>query len=122
MATTLINSWIHSNKYNIVIVHPEDCGTPELLLFVKVWGPGTFPPFSPQETLDSLSDLYTELNEKDLWAGLWTLRCQFPQTVTAIAFESQGHFEQVYWCVHIHVRTTHVNVLQDGAQTTMDSS
>ena len=27
--------------------------------------------------------------------GLWTLRCQFPQTVTAIAFESQGLFEQV---------------------------
>ena len=54
-----------------------------------------------QETLDSLSDLYMALNEEDLWAGLWTLRCQFPKTATAISYESQGLFEQV--CLYIYV-------------------
>ena len=59
-----------------------------------------------QETLDSLSNLYTCLNEEDLWAGLWTLRCQFSQTVTAIAYESQGLFEQVHNHTHTHTKHT----------------
>ena len=48
---------------------------------------------SLQETLDSLSELYSTLNEDDLWAGLWTERCRFPETAIAIAYESQGLFQ-----------------------------
>lgn len=53
------------------------------------------PCFCPllQETLDSLSELYSTLNEDDLWAGLWTERCRFPETAVAIVYESQGLFE-----------------------------
>ena len=59
-----------------------------------------------QETLDSLSDLYTALNEEDMWAGLWTLRCKFPRTATAISFESQGLFEQVNVYARLHSELT----------------
>ena len=47
-----------------------------------------------QETLDSLSDLYSSLGESDLWVGLWMERSRFPETAVAIAYESQGLFEQ----------------------------
>ena len=47
----------------------------------------------PQETLDSLSDLYVSLSEEDLWAGLWMERCRFSETAVAIAYETQGLFE-----------------------------
>lgn len=46
-----------------------------------------------QETLDSLSDLYSTLNEQDLWAGLWIERCRFPETSVGIVYESQGLYE-----------------------------
>ncbi|XP_064401908.1 transformation/transcription domain-associated protein-like isoform X2 [Halichondria panicea] len=47
-----------------------------------------------QESLDSLSELYSSLSEDDMWAGLWTERAQFPDTALAIVYESQGLFEQ----------------------------
>lgn len=49
----------------------------------------------PQEILDSLAELYSLLQEEDMWAGLWQKRCKFPETSTAIAFEQHGFFEQV---------------------------
>ena len=49
---------------------------------------------SPQETLDSLLELYSSLCEEDLWSGLWMQRCSFPETAVAVALESQGLFEQ----------------------------
>ncbi|XP_039645081.1 transformation/transcription domain-associated protein [Perca fluviatilis] len=47
-----------------------------------------------QEILDSLAELYSLLQEEDMWAGLWTKRCKFPETATAIAYEQHGFFEQ----------------------------
>ncbi|TSK14648.1 Transformation/transcription domain-associated protein [Bagarius yarrelli] len=47
-----------------------------------------------QETLDSLAELYSLLQEEDMWAGLWQKRCKFPETSTAIAYEQHGFFEQ----------------------------
>ncbi|XP_035260572.1 transformation/transcription domain-associated protein isoform X2 [Anguilla anguilla] len=47
-----------------------------------------------QEILDSLAELYSLLQEEDMWAGLWQKRCKFPETSTAIAFEQHGFFEQ----------------------------
>ena len=49
----------------------------------------------PQEILDSLAELYSLLQEEDMWAGLWQKRCKFPETATAIAYEQHGFFEQV---------------------------
>lgn len=48
-----------------------------------------------QEILDSLAELYSLLQEEDMWAGLWQKRCKFPETATAIAYEQHGFFEQV---------------------------
>ncbi|MGH0116979.1 UNVERIFIED_CONTAM: hypothetical protein FKN15_024924 [Acipenser sinensis] len=47
-----------------------------------------------QEILDSLAELYSLLQEEDMWAGLWQKRCRFPETATAIAYEQHGFFEQ----------------------------
>ncbi|KAL5497639.1 hypothetical protein EMCRGX_G014148 [Ephydatia muelleri] len=47
-----------------------------------------------EEVLDSLSELYASMNEEDLWTGLWLQRCKFPETAIAVAYESQGIFEQ----------------------------
>ncbi|RXN04548.1 transformation transcription domain-associated isoform X1 [Labeo rohita] len=47
-----------------------------------------------QEILDSLAELYSLLQEEDMWAGLWQKRCKFPETSTAIAYEQHGFFEQ----------------------------
>lgn len=45
--------------------------------------------------MDSLAELYSLLQEEDMWAGLWQKRCKFPETATAIAYEQHGFFEQV---------------------------
>ncbi|NP_001158350.1 transformation/transcription domain-associated protein [Oryzias latipes] len=47
-----------------------------------------------EEILDSLAELYSLLQEEDMWAGLWQKRCKFPETATAIAYEQHGFFEQ----------------------------
>lgn len=47
-----------------------------------------------QETLDALCDLYSLLNEDDMWTGLWQKRCKYPETAVAIAYEQHGFFEQ----------------------------
>uniref|UniRef100_A0A7N6ANY8 Transformation/transcription domain-associated protein n=1 Tax=Anabas testudineus TaxID=64144 RepID=A0A7N6ANY8_ANATE len=47
-----------------------------------------------QEIWDSLAELYSLLQEEDMWAGLWQKRCKFPETATAIAYEQHGFFEQ----------------------------
>ena len=38
--------------------------------------------------------MYSLLNEEDMWAGLWQQRCRYPETATAIAYETQGFYEQ----------------------------
>lgn len=48
-----------------------------------------------QEILDSLAELYSLLQEEDMWAGLWQKRCKYSETATAIAYEQHGFFEQV---------------------------
>ncbi|GIY24528.1 hypothetical protein CEXT_37291 [Caerostris extrusa] len=46
------------------------------------------------DTLDMLSEMYTNLKEEDLWGGLWQKRAKFIETNTAIALEQQGMFLQ----------------------------
>ncbi|XP_068742186.1 transformation/transcription domain-associated protein-like isoform X1 [Montipora capricornis] len=46
------------------------------------------------ETLDALAEMYSLLNEEDMWAGVWQQRCRYPETATAIAYETQGFYEQ----------------------------
>jgi transformation/transcription domain-associated protein len=48
-----------------------------------------------QEILDSLAELYSLLQEEDMWAGLWQKRCRYAETATATAYEQHGFFEQV---------------------------
>ncbi|XP_028408078.1 transformation/transcription domain-associated protein-like isoform X2 [Dendronephthya gigantea] len=47
-----------------------------------------------QETLDALAEMYSLINEEDMWAGLWLRRARYQETATAIAYENQGFFEQ----------------------------
>ncbi|XP_048580263.1 transformation/transcription domain-associated protein isoform X2 [Nematostella vectensis] len=49
---------------------------------------------NPNETLDSLAEMYSLLNEEDMWAALWQQHCKHPETATAIAYETQGFYEQ----------------------------
>lgn len=46
-----------------------------------------------QETLDSLSEMYSHLCEQDMWAGLWQKHARYRETNIAIAYEQQGFFE-----------------------------
>lgn len=46
------------------------------------------------EVLDSLSEMYAQLREDDLWAGLWQKRAKYPETNIAVAFEQQGYYEK----------------------------
>ena len=44
--------------------------------------------------MDALAEMYSLLNEEDMWSGLWQQRCRYPETATAIAYETQGFYEQ----------------------------
>ncbi|KAI0092413.1 atypical/PIKK/TRRAP protein kinase [Irpex rosettiformis] len=43
---------------------------------------------------DSLSEVYAELSEEDLFYGLWRRRCLYPDTNMAIAYEQIGMWDQ----------------------------
>lgn len=43
---------------------------------------------------DPLSQMYSALQEEDLWAGLWLRYAKYPETNTAIAYEQMGFFEE----------------------------
>lgn len=43
---------------------------------------------------DPLSQMYSELHEEDLWAGLWLKYAKYPETNSAIAYEQMGYFEE----------------------------
>lgn len=46
------------------------------------------------EAFDSISSLYEQLKEEDLWGGLWQKRSKYPETAQAVALEQQGLFNQ----------------------------
>ena len=50
------------------------------------------------ESIECLSHLYLLINEEDLWAGLWRNHSLFPDTITAVSFESQGFYEDAQRC------------------------
>ena len=41
-----------------------------------------------------LSELYSNLQEEDMWAGLWSKKAKYSETNIAISYEQQGFFEQ----------------------------
>lgn len=43
---------------------------------------------------DSLSEVYAELSEEDLFYGLWRRRCLYPDTNMAVAYEQIGMWDQ----------------------------
>lgn len=43
---------------------------------------------------DHLAQMYSIMQEEDLWAGLWMKYAKFPETNTAIAYEQMGFFEE----------------------------
>lgn len=46
------------------------------------------------ELLDSLADLYHQMCEEDLWAGLWQKHAHYRETSIAITYEQHGFFEK----------------------------
>ncbi|KAI6646573.1 Transformation/transcription domain-associated protein [Oopsacas minuta] len=50
------------------------------------------------ESIECLSHLYLLVNEEDLWAGLWRNHSLFPDTISAVSFESQGFYEEAQRC------------------------
>lgn len=58
-------------------------------------GHGPSEPMCFQEILDFLAELYSLLQEEDMWAGLWQKRGKYSEMVTAIAYKQHGFFEQV---------------------------
>lgn len=44
--------------------------------------------------LDPLSQMYSALQEEDLWAGLWLKHAKYQETNMAIAYEQMGFFEE----------------------------
>ncbi len=47
-----------------------------------------------QEVLDRLADVYRLLNEWDLWRSIWSRRCRFGETQTALSYSQQGCFAE----------------------------
>ncbi|XP_050062544.1 transformation/transcription domain-associated protein-like [Aphis gossypii] len=53
------------------------------------------PEISPQtDVTDTLAEMYKQLKEEDMWAGLWQKHAQYRETKVALALEQQGLFEQ----------------------------
>ncbi|XP_055697058.1 transcription-associated protein 1 isoform X2 [Phlebotomus papatasi] len=50
--------------------------------------------FTQQDVYDPLSQMYSVLQEEDLWAGLWLKYAKYPETNNAIAYEQMGFFEE----------------------------
>lgn len=47
-----------------------------------------------QDVIDTLAEMYKQLKEEDMWAGLWQKHAQYRETKIALALEQQGLFEQ----------------------------
>lgn len=47
-----------------------------------------------QEATDALAEMYSNLQEEDMWAGVWQKKSKYNETSIAIAYEQQGFFEQ----------------------------
>ena len=45
------------------------------------------------EAIDCLTALYSQLNEHDMWTGLWLRRCKYPDTIKALSYQNLGFFE-----------------------------
>ena len=44
--------------------------------------------------VESLSQMYSTMQEEDLWAGMWQKYAKYPETNLAIAYEQMGYFEE----------------------------
>jgi transformation/transcription domain-associated protein len=61
-----------------------------------------------ESTLDALVELYTGLNEDDLFYGTWRRRCEYIETNAALSYEQQGMWgraQQLYEAAQIKART-----------------
>ena len=45
------------------------------------------------EPIDCLTVLYSQLNEHDMWTGLWLRRCKYPETIKALSYQNLGFYE-----------------------------
>ena len=61
----------------------------------------TFTLITYQETLDALAEMYSQLNEEDMWGGLWQQRCRYSETATAIAYWDSG----ILWTSSVYIWT-----------------
>lgn len=71
----------------------------DLNFSVKPTNPAACYDFEPDQNpksdiLVSLGELYAQLCEEDMWAGLWQRHAHYRETSVAIAYEQHGMFEQ----------------------------
>lgn len=71
----------------------------DLNFTVKPTNPASCYDFEPDQNpksdiLVSLGELYSQLCEEDMWAGLWQRHAHYRETSVAIAYEQHGLFEQ----------------------------
>ncbi|KAL5252847.1 hypothetical protein ACHWQZ_G015572 [Mnemiopsis leidyi] len=45
------------------------------------------------DAIDCLTVLYSQLNEHDMWTGLWFRRCKHPETIKALGYQNLGFYE-----------------------------
>ena len=41
-----------------------------------------------------MCEMYSVLKEEDYWVGMWLKRARYSETITALAYQQQGLFEQ----------------------------
>jgi transformation/transcription domain-associated protein len=72
-----------------------------------------------QEAMDGLSELYYQLLEEDMWAGLWNRKAKYAETNIAIAYEQQGYFEQAQGAYELAMSKYRTDVTAKPAATTL---
>ncbi|XP_043460946.1 transformation/transcription domain-associated protein-like [Leptopilina heterotoma] len=73
------------------------------------------------EILDSLTDLYSRLEEDDMWSGLWQKHSIYKETVDAIAFEQQGFLKEAQETYSIAVEKLRTDLLTVSLSKKMQS-
>ncbi|GAB6032800.1 hypothetical protein CHUAL_012003 [Chamberlinius hualienensis] len=74
-----------------------------------------------QDRLDCLSDMYSLLQEEDMWIGLWQKRAKYKETCDAIACEQQGAFERAQGTYEIAMMKARQDYNTSPAPSTLQS-
>ncbi|XP_037947653.1 transcription-associated protein 1 isoform X2 [Teleopsis dalmanni] len=73
------------------------------------------------EIYDALSQMYTAIQEEDLWAGLWQKYAVYNETNIAIAYEQMGFFEEAQGAYDIAMSKYKQDLLNGPGDITLNS-